>query len=163
MIIRPIGPERRSTSLSPFCHPKTNDYPSSKVCLLDSDGLGQVPREIDVKTLSNGQPVSHELQRDDVEETLEEVVGVGDLDLVGLLARELLVVGVADDDGAALAGDDLLVGVEGLGEDVIAGQDHDDRQVLVDEGEDTVLQLARHDGLAVEVGNFFDLEGAWEV
>ena len=34
---------------------------------------------------------------------------------------------------------------------------------LVDEGEDTVLQLARHDGLAVEVGNFFDLEGAWEV
>ena len=89
-------------------------------------------------------------------------MGVGDLDLVGLLAGELLVVGVADDDGAALASNDLLVGVEGLGEDGVASEDHDDGQVLVDEGEDTVLQLARHDGLAVEVGDFLDLKGAWK-
>lgn len=85
---------------------------------------------------------------------------VRDLDLVCLLAGELLVVGVADDDGAALARDDLLVGVEGLGEDVVARQDHDDRQVLVDEREHAVLQLAGHDGLAVQVGDFLDLEGA---
>jgi hypothetical protein len=130
--------------------------------LLDSDRLGQVPREVDVQALSNGKPVGHELERDDVEQTLQEVVGVRDLDLVGLLARELLVVGVADDDGTALAGDDLLVGVEGLGEDGVASKDHDDGQVLVDEGEDTVLQLAGHDGLAVEVGDFLDLEGAWK-
>jgi len=89
-------------------------------------------------------------------------VGVGDLDLVGLLAGELLIVGVADDDGAALASDDLLVGVEGLGKDGVASEDHDDGQVLVDEGEDTVLQLAGHDSLAVEVGDFLDLEGAWK-
>jgi hypothetical protein len=25
-----------------------------------------------------------------------------------------------------------------------------------------VLQLARHDGLAVEVGDFLDLKGAWK-
>ena len=49
-------------------------------------------------------------------------MGVRDLDLVGLLAGELLVVLVADDDGATLAGDDLLVGVEGLGEDGVTGE-----------------------------------------
>ena len=130
--------------------------------LLDSDRLGQVPGEVDVQALSNGEPVGHELERDDVEQTLEELVGVRNLDLVGLLAGELLVVLVADDDGATLAGDDLLVGVEGLGEDGVASEDHDDGQVLVDEGEDTVLQLARHDGLAVEVGDLLDLKGAWK-
>lgn len=89
-------------------------------------------------------------------------MGVRDLDLVRLLAGELLVVGVADDDGAALARDDLLVGVEGLGEDAVASEDHDDGQVLVDEREDAVLELAGHDGFAVEVGDFFDFEGAWD-
>ena len=130
--------------------------------LLDGNRLGQVPGEVNVQALSNGKPVGHELERDDVEQTLQKVVGVGDLDLVGLLAGELLVVGVADDDGAALASNDLLVGVEGLGEDGVASEDHDDGQVLVDEGEDTVLQLARHDGLAVEVGDLLDLKGAWK-
>ena len=89
-------------------------------------------------------------------------MGVRDLDLVGLLAGELLVVLVADDDRATLAGDDLLVGVEGLGEDGVTGEDHDDGEVLVDESEDTVLQLTGHDGLAVEVTNLLDLEGALE-
>ena len=89
-------------------------------------------------------------------------MGVRNLDLVGLLAGELLVVLVADDDGATLAGDDLLVGVEGLGEDGVTGEDHDDGKVLVDESEDTVLQLTGHDGLAVEVTNLLDLEGALE-
>lgn len=89
-------------------------------------------------------------------------MGVRNLDLVGLLARELLVVLVADDDGATLTGDDLLVGVERLGEDGVTGEDHDDGEVLVDESEDTVLQLTGHDGLAVEVTNLLDLEGALE-
>jgi hypothetical protein len=53
----------------------------------------------------------------------------------------------------------LLVGVKGLGEDVISGQDHDDGQVLVHKGEDTVLQFTRHDSLAMQVGNLLDLKG----
>jgi hypothetical protein len=101
---------------------RSNSIPSSTVPaeslhrhlqhLLDSDRLGQVPGEVDVEALSNGEPVGHELERDDVEQTLEELVGVRNLDFVGLLARELLVVLVADDDGTALASNDLLVGVE---------------------------------------------------
>jgi hypothetical protein len=53
----------------------------------------------------------------------------------------------------------LLVGVEGLREEIIASQDHDDGQVLVDQGQHTVLQLTGHDGLTVEVGNLLDLQG----
>ena len=52
--------------------------------LLDGDRLGQVTREINVKTLKDGQPVSNELQRDNVEETLEAVNRLGDLNLHGL-------------------------------------------------------------------------------
>ena len=85
------------------------------------------------------------------------------LNLIRLLARELLIALVADDDGAPAARDDLLVRVEGFGEDVVAGEDHDDGKGLVDEGQDAVFQLAGHDGFAVHVGDFFDLEGAWRV
>lgn len=53
----------------------------------------------------------------------------------------------------------LLVGVERLGEDVVTREDHDDGEVLVDQGQDTVLQLTRHDGLAVQVGNLLNLQG----
>jgi hypothetical protein len=55
-----------------------------------------------------------------------------------------------------------LVCVERLGEDVIPGKDHDNRKVLVDQSQDTVLELTRHDSLAVEVRDFLDLESTLE-
>jgi hypothetical protein len=130
--------------------------------LLDSDRLGQVTREINVETLKNGKPVGNELKRDDVEETLKNVDGLGDLDLLSLGRLELLIVGVADDDGLTTTSNNLLVGVEGLLEEVVTGEDHDDGEVLIDQGQDTVLQLTRHDSLAVKVGDFLDLEGTLE-
>ncbi|CAF3449092.1 unnamed protein product [Fusarium graminearum] len=130
--------------------------------LLDGDRLGQVTREVNVETLENSEPVGNELERNDVEETLEDVNGLGDLDLLGLGSLELLIVGVADDDGLTTTSNNLLVGVEGLLEEVITGQDHDDGEVLIDQGQDTVLQLTRHDSLAVKVGDFLDLEGTLE-
>ena len=80
-----------------------------------------------------------------------------DFDAVRLVAGKFFVARVADDDGPALASDDLLVRVQGLGEDVVAGEDHDDGEGLVDQSQDAVLELAGHDGFAVEVGDFFDL------
>lgn len=56
----------------------------------------------------------------------------------------------------------MLVGVEGLGEDLVPGEDHDDGKVLIDEGKNTVLELARHDGLAVQIRDLLDLEGTLE-
>lgn len=53
----------------------------------------------------------------------------------------------------------LLIGVERLLEEVVAGQDHDDGQVLVDQSQHTVLQLTRHDSLTVQVRDLLDLEG----
>ena len=55
----------------------------------------------------------------------------------------------------------LLVSIEGLRKDVIAGENHDDGKILVHKGEHTVLQLSRHHGFAVEVGDLLDLEGAY--
>lgn len=56
----------------------------------------------------------------------------------------------------------LLVGVERLLEEIIASENHDDGKVLVDQGEDTVLQFARHDGLTMQVGDLLDLESTLE-
>ena len=135
------------------------NHSSSSVCrLFDSDRLGKVTWEVDVQTFRNSEPVGHELKRDDVDQTLQAVDGLWNLDLVGLVTWELGVTGVADDDWPTLASNDLLVCVERLGEDVVAGKNHDNWQRLVDKGEDTVLELTRHDSLAVKVRNFLDLE-----
>lgn len=56
----------------------------------------------------------------------------------------------------------MLVGVQALGEDVITRQNHNNREVLVHQRQHAVLELARHDGLAMEVTNLLDLEGALE-
>ena len=99
---------------------------------LDGNALGKVPREIDVQTLADCQPIGHQLQWDDVDKTLQAIDLLGHLDLVRLVRRELRVSGVADDDWATLSSNDLLVGIERLGENVIPSQDHDDWEVLVD-------------------------------
>ena len=38
--------------------------------LLDRDRLGKVTREVNIQTLSHREPVSHELERNNVEQTL---------------------------------------------------------------------------------------------
>jgi hypothetical protein len=129
------------------------------ISLLDSDRLGQVTGEVNVETLENSEPVGNELKRDDVEETLKNVDGLRDLDLLGLGRLKLLIVGVADDDGLTTASNDLLVGVQRLLEEVVTGEDHDDGKVLIDQGQDTVLQLTGHDSLTVKVRDFLNLEG----
>lgn len=93
---------------------------------------------------------------------MKSINGLRNLNLVGLVTGELLVASVADDDRTTLASDDLLVCVEGLGEDVVAGKDHDNGQGLVNECEHTVLKFTGHDSLAVKVGNLLDLEGTLE-
>lgn len=74
--------------------------------LLDGDRLSQIAREIDIKALEDGEPVSDKLKRNDVEKTLETVDSLGDLNLLGLGGLELLVSGVADDNGLTATGND---------------------------------------------------------
>lgn len=45
----------------------------------------------------------------------------------------------------------LLVSIERLREDVVTCQDHDDGEIFVNQGQDTVLQFTGHDSLAVKI------------
>ena len=83
---------------SPTVAPKDN--------LLHSHRLGQVTREINVETLGDCKPVGNQLEWDDVEQTLQSVDGLGDLDPLRLLRRELRVTGVADDNWSTPTSDD---------------------------------------------------------
>jgi hypothetical protein len=74
--------------------------------LLDGDGLGKVAREVDIKAFQHSQPVCDELERDDVEDTLEDVDGLGNLNLESLAGLEFGIVRVADDDGLAATSND---------------------------------------------------------
>ena len=119
-----------------------------------------LPRVINIRALRNSQPVSHELERDDVVQALEDIDCGRHLNLLGFAGWELWVVLVADNDGLATTGDDLLVRVQTLGEDGVACEDHDDRKVVVNERQHTVLQLTGHDSLTVQVRDLLDLQGA---
>lgn len=74
--------------------------------LLDGNRLGQVARKVDVQALHHCKPVGDELQRDDVENTLQDIDGLRDLNRLGLRGLELRVAGVADDDRLATTGND---------------------------------------------------------
>ena len=72
-----------------------------QTALLDSNRLGQVTGEVDVQTLHDSEPVGNELQRNDVQETLQAVDGLGNLDLLRQVGLELFITGVADNDRLA--------------------------------------------------------------
>lgn len=70
--------------------------------------LGQVTREIHVKTFAHGEPVRYELQGNHIEEPLKAIDSLGNLDFLGFLFREFLVVGIADYNGSAASGNDCF-------------------------------------------------------
>jgi hypothetical protein len=74
--------------------------------LLHCDALGQVPREVHIKALHHCQPVGDQLQRDDIEDALQDIDGLGDFDAQALARIELLIVGIADNDWLAAACND---------------------------------------------------------
>jgi hypothetical protein len=76
--------------------------------LLHRHGLGQVAREVHVQALQDSQPIGNQLQRDDIEDALQNVDGLGDLNLLGLRGLEPDVAGVADDNGLAATSDDWV-------------------------------------------------------
>src|ERR1700712_1649662 len=99
--------------------------------LLDSDTLRQISWEIDIESFTDSQPVCHQLQWDDIDQALETLDLWWNLDLISLGCREFGITLVADDDWAALSSNNLLVCVERLGEDIVTGENHDNRQVLI--------------------------------
>lgn len=82
---------------------------STKHSLLDCNRLGQVSWEVDVQSLCDREPVSDQLQWNDVQETLQAVNGLWNLDTFGLGWREFRVVLVADDNWAAITSNDYAM------------------------------------------------------
>lgn len=129
--------------------------------LLDSDGLGEVSGEINIDALEDSKVVREELERDDVDQTLQAVDGLGDTDGLVVL-DEAVITAVANDDGLTLAGRDLLERALDLGVERVAGHDKNNGHVLVDQGKGTVLELTSQNTLTVHVRDFLDLERTLE-
>lgn len=88
--------------------------------------------------------VTQQLERDDVEDTLQAVDGTGDGDRLVLLLLDRVVL-AADDDRLSLAGGDLGEGRLDLGVERVTRHDDDNRHVLVDQGERAVLKFTGED------------------
>lgn len=69
--------------------------------LLDSDRLGQVSWEVNIESLSNCQPIRHQLERNNIEQTLQAVDGLWNLDLLAMIGFEFLVIGIANNNRLA--------------------------------------------------------------
>lgn len=105
--------------------------------------------------------VAQQLQRDDVQQSLETIDSLGNPDRLGFF-RNALVAVIAQNDGLRLACGDLGEGGLDLGVERVLGHDNDDGHVLVDESEGTVLELSSKDTLRVHVADFLDLESTLE-
>ena len=113
--------------------------------------------------------VSEQLKGHDLENRREQIGRGGDFDHV---VRDLADLGIAfrhDGQHFALARFDflnvrerLLVEKRAFGAGGIVGREHDDREILVDERVGPVLHLARGITFGVDVGNFLQLERAFE-
>jgi hypothetical protein len=87
----------------------TDKHLTEPCSLLDSDRLSQVAGEIDVHTLGNCKPVGHELERDNVKETLQTIDSLRNLDLFGLASCKFLVVWIADNNGPTATSNDCKI------------------------------------------------------
>lgn len=74
--------------------------------LLHGHRLGQVTREINIETRADGKPIGNELQRNNIEKTLEAIGSLGDFDFLSLSRREFGIIVVADDNRTTSSGND---------------------------------------------------------
>src|ERR1039458_2866404 len=143
--------------------------PFSRPRLLYGDGLGEVAGLVYVAAAADGDVVGEELEGDDFEDGEEQLGGGGDVDDGFDELGDGLGAFDGDGDDAAGAGGDFLDVGEGLlvledGGRVggVLGGDADDGEGLVDEGVGAVLHLAGGVAFGVDVGDFFQLERAFE-
>ena len=121
------------------------------------EGDLQVPWEVNVESVLDSKVVREQLQRNDVQDTLQAIDRLRHPD--GLhTRRDRLIVLMADNNRLRLPCRDLRKRRLDLGVQRILSHDDDHRHVFVDEREGTVLQLAGEDTLGVHVRNFLDLE-----
>lgn len=104
----------------------------------------QVPREIDIEPVLNGQVVTQQLQRNHIQQSLQAVYSLGHADRLNVLGDTFIIL-VANDDRLRFAGGDLSKGGLNLGVKRVAGHNDDDRHVFVDQSQRTVFQFTSED------------------
>ena len=106
--------------------------------------------------------VAEELDRDAHEDRLDDLVAFRHSDdVVDHVLGEVAVFGCHADD-LALAGFDFLHVSETLLEDFARGGEEDARAILADERDRAVLHFSGRITFGVDVGNFLELECAFE-
>jgi len=142
----------------------------SEICkLLDSDALGEVTGLVYIAAPAHRDVVREELKRHHFEDGEQEFVREGDVDDVLYEAGYVRVSFNGDGNDAAGAGGDFLNVAEGFfvlqdGGRVVGvfGGDADYGERFVDEGVGAVLHFAGGVALGVDVGDFLQLERAFE-
>src|SRR5579883_2269134 len=137
--------------------------------LFHRDRLGEVPGLVDVAATAHRDVIGQQLQGHDLENGGQFLRGRGNVDdVISGIPDFGVAFGSERDDlaGARLdlleVGHGLFVADDGQGIVGVAGGDDDDGQVLVDEGIGAVLHFAGGVALGVNVGDFLQLEGAFE-
>lgn len=104
----------------------------------------QVPREVDIEPVLNSQVITQQLQRDDIQNTLQAIYSLRHADSLDVLG-DSFVVFVAHDDGLGFPRGDLGEGRLYLGVQRVLRHDDNHGHVLVDQGEGAVLQFTSED------------------
>jgi hypothetical protein len=101
----------------------------------------QVPGEINIASILHRQVIAEQLQRDDVQQALHTVNGLGNAN--GLRAcGDALVTIITQDDGLAIASSNLGEGGLDFGIQRVFSHDDDHGHVLVDQREGPMLKLS---------------------
>lgn len=121
----------------------------------------QVPREINIESILDGQMVTQQLQRNDIQNPLQAIYRLRDPDRLAFLG-DAIIVNVAHDNRLCFPSRDLGIRRLDLGVKRILSHDDDNRHILVNEGERSVLEFSREDTLRMHVGYFLDLQCTFE-
>ncbi len=129
---------------------------------MDGDGFGEVAGFVNVATAGDGDVVGEELQGHDGEDGVDGFEGFGDVkDVVGDFGDLVVAFGGDGDDGAFAGADHGEVG-HGFVVHGVLGYEEDGGGFGIDEGDGAVFHFGGGVALGVDVGDFLELEGAFE-
>ena len=147
----------------------TKDWDWGLVSLLDGDGFRQIPRLVYVATAPHGDVVGEQLEWDDFENWGKFFRSGGDVEDVvgGFFDFFIAFRGQRDNYAGARfyffqVGHCFLVAQHGLGIVCDSGGEDDYGKIFVDEGVGAVLHFSGGVAFGVDVGDFLQLERAFE-
>src|SRR5262245_53845737 len=130
--------------------------------LLDGDGLGEIPRLVDVATEPDGHVIGEELKRNGHENGRQELGRGGHRHDTRGARPDLAIARVCEGDDPPVPGPHFLHGIHHPFVGRIPRREGDHRHAVVDEGDGPVLHLAGRVAFRVEVRQLLELERAFE-